>query len=377
MNKHIVAALAALAAAGCGDFDVASSGGAPIESAQPAPVAQTFMQPGRYVQWPDVALSLDEHRLVADAPGAADKFDPNVVNAWGVAFGPNGGAWVAGRGADRASLYDADGTARLKVIMPESAPAPAALVYNDDPTAFGGDSLIVVTGRGAVLGWRPEGGAVATVRADIAPNRAAYTGAAIAHIQRRPFLYVADFLNREVVMFDRAYTRFEAPGGFRDVNLPSEFAPFNVFAYHDVLLVAYAKRAPDGVEDFPGAGNGYVNLFDAKGYLIQRVVTRAELNSPWGMAVAPDGFGHLAGRFLVGNSGDGRINVYKIGLAPYGLRADFEGPLGDAQRRPIVIDGLRAIAFGPGAAGFEANALYFTAGPGGGLHGVFGRLTPR
>jgi hypothetical protein len=84
------------------------------------------------------------------------------------------------------------------------------------------------------------------------------------------------------------------------------------------------------------------------------------LNAPFGLAMAPVGFGSLAGDLLVGNNGDGKINAFD-------LAGNFEGTLTDA-RGDITNTSLRALAFGNGAS-FNTNALLFTAGD-----GVFGEI---
>ena len=97
---------------------------------------------------------------------------------------------------------------------------------------------------------------------------------------------------------------------FTDPNLPDGYAPFNVAVIDDSLYVAYAKRNPAGPGDDPGPGHGFVDKFDLQGNLIERVASRGSLDLPWGMAIAPDSFGKLAGDLLVGNFGDGTINAF-------------------------------------------------------------------
>ena len=40
-----------------------------------------------------------QHNLVSDGAVTADHVDPNLVNAWGLAFNPSGAAWVANNGS--------------------------------------------------------------------------------------------------------------------------------------------------------------------------------------------------------------------------------------------------------------------------------------
>jgi uncharacterized protein (TIGR03118 family) len=112
-----------------------------------------------------------------------------------------------------------------------------------------------------------------------------------------------------------------------------------------------------------------VDVFDTEGHFERRLVTRGELNSPWGLAIAPPSFGSVAGTLLVGNFGDGTVHVYDIHSSDGygGERVVKKGALG-VHGRPLVIDGLWALAVGPD------RRLYFSAGPDGESHGLFGRI---
>jgi uncharacterized protein (TIGR03118 family) len=113
-----------------------------------------------------------------------------------------------------------------------------------------------------------------------------------------------------------------------------------------------------------------VDVFDTSGHLLRRATTRGRLNSPWGVAIAPSNFGPFSGDLLVGNFGDGRINAVDPATG------EFLGQLRGADNRPITIDGLWALAFGGGtSANGPTNSLFFTAGPDGESHGLFGVLT--
>ena len=127
----------------------------------------------------------------------------------------------------------------------------------------------------------------------------------------------------------------------------------------------------------PGKGHGFVNAFDTSGKLIRRVASRGTLNSPWGLALAPDDFGTFSNDLLVGNFGDGRIHAYE----PTDTRDHDEGykhrgMLHSAGGRPLEIEGLWALRFGNGGGAGPANELFFTAGTDGEAHGLFGSLLP-
>jgi uncharacterized protein (TIGR03118 family) len=140
------------------------------------------------------------------------------------------------------------------------------------------------------------------------------------------------------------------------------------------LYVTYALQDSNAEDDVPGPGHGYVDVFDTNGNLMQRLVSSGPLNSPWGLALAPSGFGVFSGDLLIGNFGDGAINAFDP--ASGALLGTVMNPSGNA----ITNEGLWGLAFGNGAKGFRSNTLYFTAGiPGGGSvedHGLFGAIAP-
>src|SRR5207302_4847454 len=105
-------------------------------------------------------------------------------------------------------------------------------------------------------------------------------------------------------------TNFAAVGSFTDVSIPLGYAPFGIRNINGKLYVTFAKQDANKHDDVPGDGSGFLDVFDTNGVLLQRLVSHGELNSPWGMALAPAGFGTLGGTLLVGNFGDGTIHGY-------------------------------------------------------------------
>ena len=139
--------------------------------------------------------------------------------------------------------------------------------------------------------------------------------------------------------------------------------------------MSYAQQDGEQHDDVAGAGLGLVDVFTTEGFFVQRLIAPGgALNSPWAMLFAPDR-DHGSIDLLVGNFGDGRINVYDLSLRHGHIEATREGALGDEAGNPISIDGLWALAFGSGGAGFDANKIYFTAGPNHEDDGLFGSLT--
>jgi uncharacterized protein (TIGR03118 family) len=156
--------------------------------------------------------------------------------------------------------------------------------------------------------------------------------------------------------------------------VPVGFAPFNIQNIGGQLYVTYALQDADAHDDVSGRGNGYVNVFDPNGVLLRRLASGGPLNSPWGMAIAPAGFGAFGGALLIGNFGDGRINAFNPATG------GFLGDLHDACGTPISIDGLWGLIFGNGGQGGDPHTLFFTAGiPYSGNvedHGLFGSIVP-
>lgn len=75
------------------------------------------------------------------------------------------------------------------------------------------------------------------------------------------------------------------------------------------MYVTYAMQNANKDEEVAGAGLGFVNQYTLNGDFAGRVASGGTLNAPWGLAVAPSSFGSAAAELLVGNFGDGHINI--------------------------------------------------------------------
>jgi uncharacterized protein (TIGR03118 family) len=157
-------------------------------------------------------------------------------------------------------------------------------------------------------------------------------------------------------------------GKFVDPNLSANYAPFNISKFGNTIYVTYALQ--NGKDDLPGAGHGFVTAFDDNGNILGRIGTMGTLNSPWGLAIAPSGFGSLTGDLLVGNFGDGRINVFSADPSS----PAFLGQLTDVTGNPLSIDGLWGLIPGGGGSAGNTHDIYFTAGPNDESGGVLGVL---
>jgi uncharacterized protein (TIGR03118 family) len=322
------------------------------------------------------------HNLVSDVPGLADHTDPDLVNAWGLTSLATSPWWVADNGTDLSTLYQANGT---KVALPggvqhvqvPNAPTGAAANSSGNFVVTEGTSsaaarFLFDTEEGKILGWSPAVSiAHAVVGADRSDVGAIYKGLAISSTQDT--LYAADFHNARVDVFDSSFHLLTLPGAFVDPKLPDGFAPFGIANLGGRIFVSYAKQDADREDEIAGQGLGFVDVYDQAGTFLQRVVNRGQLNAPWGLALAPAGFGPFAGDLLVGNFGDGRINAYAPQASGTYDRIDA---LRSADNTPIAIDGLWAIAFGKGAVANNGpvDTLFFTAGPDEESHGLFGTI---
>jgi uncharacterized protein (TIGR03118 family) len=320
------------------------------------------------------------HNLVSDQAGVADRVDPNLVNAWGLASRVDSPWWVADNAANRATVYTADGAA----FAPEGSPLvvnvpnePTGVVANSgssfaiSASGTSGPALFLfATEEGKILGWNqaiPPGRAVAA--ADRSGASALYKGLAISGDR----LYATDFHNDRVDVFDGSFNRIGRPGAFVDRKLPRRFAPFGIQAIGGRIFVSYAKQDGKREDDVDGQGLGFVDAFDRNGNLLARVARRGQLNAPWGIARAPADFGRFSGDLLIGNFGDGRINAFK---QRSGRTFTPAGALRIGNGKALVIDGLWALEFGHVAANNgPANTLFFTAGPDDEAHGLFGTIT--
>ncbi|HYM83202.1 MAG TPA: TIGR03118 family protein, partial [Candidatus Dormibacteraeota bacterium] len=197
---------------------------------------------------------------------------------------------------------------------------------------------------------------------------AVYKGLALGISTAGPRLYAADFHHGRVQVFDGSFQPVDSPGAFVDPHLPARYAPFNVAVLAGRLYVSYAMQDAVGHDDVAGQGHGFVDVYDLDGRLVRRLVSRGRLDSPWGMALAPAGFGSFSGDLLVGNFGDGRIDAYDP------MTGEFAGVLMWRPGKPIVIDGLWGLLFGNGVAG-SPTTLLFSAGPDREQHGLFGTIT--
>jgi uncharacterized protein (TIGR03118 family) len=309
-------------------------------------------------------------------PLVTDGVDAQLVNPWGLAAKAGGPWWVANEARSSSTLYAGDG--RKQAMTVAVGGGPTGVVFN------GGSGFLVRSGRdaasarflyacedGTIRGWAPTvpGGWSTTseVAVDAGLSGAVFRGLTLA----RGRLYATDFHNGRVVVFDNRWRRVVTAGRFVDSAIPVWYAPFGIQAIGGHIFVTYAWRAPVDGNDAPTGG--YVDEFDLDGRLVARVGRSAELDEPWGVALAPSGFGRLGGDLLVANFGTGKINVYSHGDHGWALRGQL----------PVTVPGVWGIAFGSGKMNGSRTTLFYAAGPHRwhgatevDIHGVLGSIKP-
>jgi uncharacterized protein (TIGR03118 family) len=183
-------------------------------------------------------------------------------------------------------------------------------------------------------------------------------------------LYAADFRAGNIKVWNNAWAPVAM--SFNDPGLPAGYSPFNIQSIDNMLYVMYAKVDPANGEEQAGHGLGYVDVYNANGSFVKRLVTKGKLDAPWGIAKAPGTFfmdnPPVANVLLIGNFGDGRINIYS-------LDGDYIGALKKDDNHPVEIEGLWAITFAPAGSGIDPGRLYFAAGPDDEEEGLFGYIT--
>jgi uncharacterized protein (TIGR03118 family) len=191
-----------------------------------------------------------------------------------------------------------------------------------------------------------------TVTCSSGATGAVYKGLALGENATGVFLYATNFRCATIDVFDGAFKPATLSGKFQDSKIPDGFAPFEIANILGRLVVTYAKQNAAKHDDVAGKGNGFVDIFDTNGNLLQRFVSGGKLNSPWGIAEAPSNFGRFSADLLIGNFGDGKIKAYDTATG------HFRGELMDPSNKTIVIDGLWSLIFG-GA--LNSDPAHFTS----------------
>ncbi len=322
--------------------------------------------------------------LVSNVPGVAAYRDGKLVDAWGLEFGHKGRIWVNNSNG-YSTVYDGsgkivtidDGTGKqvplaVKVPVPNDPDgdggAPLTGMVFSAKNEFGGDAFVFSSEQGTIAGWSEAMKLKATMRVDNSAKGAVYKGLTSADTAQGPRLYASNFAQRTIDVFDGNYKQIDSTNMFSDPQMPANYAPFGIKYINGSLYVTYAMQSIDKGNDVGAVGHGYIDVFSTDGQLQKRLASNGPLNSPWGLALAPNDFGALSNKLLVGNFRDGYIHVYDP------TSGQLLGQLTTKDGQPLQIDMLWALTFGTDNGAGKHNQLFYSAGSSSEEDGVFGRL---
>jgi uncharacterized protein (TIGR03118 family) len=348
--------------------------------------------------------------LISDIPGLAEVTDPTLLNPWGLAFFPGMSPfWINENNAGFSALYFADAVADAAlphVIIPPPPPStapgtPTGIIANlfvadgafpiiIGGTNFGPSLFIFDTEDGTIEAWNvnpPVAPGIpdplsAVIVVDNsqggAPTGAVYKGLALGSTAANgPLLYATNFRTGNVDVFDSSFQSPTPPltGSFTDPKLQAGYAPFGIQNINGQIWVTYAQQDAPKHDPVNKPGHGFVDVFDTDGNLLTRFAQHGHLDSPWGVAMAPATFGQFANDILVGNFGDGVINVFDP------TSSKWLGAVSGTDGKPLVNDGLWSLTFG-GALNSNGttsspDTLFFSAGLNDEADGLFGTIVPQ
>jgi uncharacterized protein (TIGR03118 family) len=339
---------------------------------------------------PIIAQSYKVTNLVSDGSVPAITTDPNFLNPW--AMSSSGTWWIST--ANTGFNYvvpSATSTISFKVIVPSASgnPATAGLPAGSITTAGATGmllsnatkaSFLFSTLDGTISGWNSKLGtanAVSLVAVNNSAAGASYPGLATINNTSGSFLLAANFgTGNAVEVYDSTFKPAKLAGSFTDPTLPAGYAPFGIHVIGTQVWVAYALRttaAPYRTVD--AIGNGAVSIFDVNGNFVARAVTGGNLNSPWGVAIAPANFGIYSNDLLIGNFGNGLINVYDPKSFAYlGQLMDTTGKSLTYASLWELLPGGTAVQGTTSVSGGDTSTVYFTAGLTGEIHGLLGAI---
>ena len=355
-----------------------------------------------------VALAVSSGPALASGPGnefhqtnlisdlanqGAQVVDKNILlNPWGLAFGPKTPLWAADNNSGLATLYSITpgGATASKVNLTVTVPggrastndgsSPTGQVFN--PTSgfvvttsagSGPADFIFSSESGQITAWNPmadpitNGASTATLK--FSSPTAVYKGLTIATTDEGTFLYASNFHDGTVDVFNSQFQLVHLDGDFTDAHLPPGYAPFGIQNINGLIYVTYALQDAAKHDDVAGIGHGFIDIYTSNGFLIERLASRVDLDSPWGLAEAPAGFGPFGGDLLVGNFGNGLIHAFGL------FSGVPRGALLNEQRMPIRIDDLWSLKFGTATTG-GTGTLLFSAGINDEKDGLIGSINP-
>lgn len=307
--------------------------------------------------------------------------DPKLVNPNGLVATPDGRLTVANRGSATLTQYNSAGVQQpsaasplvvsIAGATPGTAGMPTALVAhagNGFPLSVNGKSypsrFIAATNDGAIAGFNPAAGNSAVIAVNHASTGDVFTG--LATLNGR--LFAADFHNSRIEVFDSSFNPLTLRStAFHDPEVPAGYAPFGVSALRGKIYVTYARQDSAAAAPNSGPAQGIIDTYSAGGQLLKRVATGGDLNSPWGLAIAPQSWGVFKNDLVVANVGDGSISLY----TPKNVFIE-QLPSSTSISGILQIDNLWGLSPGVGK---SSNTLFFVSAPNTSQDGVLGALT--
>ena len=279
--------------------------------------------------------------LVSDLSGVAQLQDITLLNPWGISFSASGPFWVNDNGSGLSTVYSVSNDSSngfpvvakqsLLVVIP-GAGVPTGQVF-DENGSFNGDVFLFAGEDGTISGWRSDLG----VSAELIASRtnAVYKGITLVTVKgnltetnngnghghgnqhnnknETTLLLLANFSEGTVDIYDTNLDFIQ----ISDPNTPPGYAPFNVQNIDGTVFVTFAKQDDAKHDDVAGAGNGFIDVLDLKNGRFHRFATGTDaggnltdINSPWGLALAPKSFTEHSNELLVGNFGSGTIMAF-------------------------------------------------------------------
>src|SRR5215469_975245 len=343
-----------------------------------------------------IAQQYQENDLVSDTQTEPttppNPPDPHLKNPWGLARGTGGPWWVSDNAGGVATIYNGSGVNQGLVV---NIPHPSLVTTPGSPTGivFNGSSdftipstakqgvFIFASFDGTISAWNPNVDLHNAIQVVGGSPDSILTGATIAQVGDKRYLYVADIKKGEITVYDTNFKAVElSEHAFHEDHVPPGFTPFNVQNIGNNLYVTYAKQNKTKSFITAGGGLGYVDVFSPAGKFLMQLQHNDSLNAPWGLTLAPSDFGSFSRRVIVGEFGSGWISAFDA------VTGKFIDNFRDKNNMVLNVGGpeaLWSLQFGDGEPnsdppGVPANALFFTAGPlqNGVFHGLFGTITP-
>jgi uncharacterized protein (TIGR03118 family) len=320
--------------------------------------------------------------LVSDIQGLAALTDPELHNPWGISHTSTSPIWVSNQGTNTSTLYQV--TPTLMKVSPAGTDGnigipttvggpqgPTGQVANTDTSSFlvNGTSarFIFANLNGTISAFTGLQNAVIAVPS----SGALYTGLAISTTLAQPRLYAANGAGSgSIDVFDKSFAKLNLGSGAFTLPQPNGLVPFNVQNIGGNIYVTYA---PSGVVAQRNAtpGMGAVAVFNEDGQFLRMAAVGGPLAAPWGLALAPAGFGPFGGDLLVGNFS---FSLMANDIDVFDPNGNFVGTI------PINVGigntkgGLWSLGFGTGGSNGSPNTLFFTDGINGEADGLFGAI---